>query len=92
MSDPETQPIVVHATPTQPQVEAAIRQIILALGPVATLIGYQGWAGASSAILAAVGPIATVIVFLWGQYETRKNAKKAVAMADALPDSVAKTR
>lgn len=85
-------PIQVNATPTKDQIEVAIRQIVLALGPVMTLVGYAGWAGAANVILAVAGPVATVVVFVWGQLYTRSRSKKMTVMAEASPNSVAQVK
>jgi hypothetical protein len=98
MTDPVTIPIVVHATPTQPQIEAAVRQFIVAAGPaIAILAGTDlgkriGLTSDVTLLLQFTGPLAAVIAFVWWQYETRKNATKAATMATALPDTIATTK
>ena len=83
-------PIETHATPTAPQIQAAIRQLALGLAPVLALVGWERADDAINEIVAASGIIATVIAFAWGQYATRKTAKKAIALTAQVPDSVAK--
>lgn len=87
-------PIVVHATPTRPQIEAALRQVILAIGPVVGLFGYAGFADSHTmnTVLALIGPASAIISFVWGQWNTRKQAQKAATMAEALPDKIAQTK
>lgn len=92
-------PIVVHATPTQPQIEAGIRQFFLAAGPLIGLMAATGWGKTFglndyvTLILQYAGPISGAVAFIWGQYETRKTAVNAATMANAIPDnSVAHTK
>jgi hypothetical protein len=82
-------PIMVHASPTAPQVEAGIRQIVLAVGPLVGMIGWSGGEGLLNQVLMYAGPLAAVIAFLLGQWATRTGAKKAATMAAKLPDAVA---
>lgn len=82
--------ITVHATPTTPQIQAAIRQVILALSAVLTTVGANGLAGQLDGLLTYTGIVAGVIAFLWGQYATRKTAKKAAALAVAAPNGATK--
>lgn len=91
-------PIVVHATPTKPQIEAALRQIILSAGSILASLEAMGigdklhLSADLNNALGYVGGIAAVVSFVWGQLETRKNATKAATMAAALPDSLAVTK
>lgn len=87
-----TDPIQVSATPSPVQIAAALRQFVVAAGPLAGLVGYQGLAGEASPLLQYVGPAAALIAFLWGQYATWKHAKQAALMAEQLPDAVAKLK
>lgn len=92
------QPIIVHATPTQPQIEAALRQFIVGAGPVLTVLAATGWgeklhlANWATTAVGSVGAISTVVAFVWGQVATRANAKKSAAMATMLPNSQAQTK
>ena len=90
-TDPVPTPIVVHATPTQPQIEAAIRQVLLALIPLATAAGMTQTAGYLNVAVASAGTLATVAVFVYGQLITRMHAREAATMAVALPNNVAMT-
>lgn len=82
-------PIQVHASPTAPQIAAALRQVVLMLGPLMGAIGYAGWAGQADQFLQVVGPVSAVIAFIWGQLATRKAAKQQAVMAPYAPESVA---
>ncbi|MHB8283487.1 MAG: hypothetical protein ACYDD1_02315 [Caulobacteraceae bacterium] len=90
-TEPVGPPIVVHAEPTAPQLEAAIRQILLALIPVCTAFGMTKTAGYLNMALGAAGFLATAGVAIYGQLVTRRDAKQKALMAKALPNSVAMT-
>ncbi len=85
-------PIEVNADPARDQIEAGVRQTLLAISAVAGALGYARVAGQASALLMASGALAGLIAFVWGQVRTRALASKAAAMAKALPDSVARAR
>lgn len=85
MSDP----IQVDAGPGKEQVTAAVRQVLLAVIPLATAAGMTQTAGALNTLLAMSGAIATVLVFVWGQLHTRKAAKTLAVVAASAPDDVA---
>lgn len=89
---PVETPIVVHATPTQPQIEAGIRQSVLVLGTVAAMAGQAKIAGQANDLLAIAGPVAALLAFVWGQLATRRHAKQAATMAQALPDRIASVK
>jgi uncharacterized membrane protein len=92
------EPIVVHATPTAPQIAAGLRQVILALGSIVAALESMGigdkfhLSADLNNALGYVGGVAAVIAIVWGQIETRRNAQKAAAMANALPNSTAVTK
>ena len=89
------QPIIVNADPTKDQIEAGLRQFIIAAGPLVTFLAATGWGqkiGLSSdwnVFVGAIGGIATVVTFIWGQIKTRTTSQKAAAMANMLPDAQA---
>lgn len=97
-----TEPIVVHATPTVPQVAAGIRQVALATGAILSTLGLTAWAGKLDLVVNMATPIASVAVVVgpmvmaaaaWlGQLATRRHAQKAAAMAKQLPNDVAGTK
>lgn len=89
---PVAAPIQVNATPTQDQVAAGLRYFLMALAAVAGALGYSHVAGQLSALLMAVAPVAGFVVFVWGQFATRRMSQKATTLANALPDSIAVTR
>ena len=82
-------PIVVHKTPTQPQLETALRTAVIALGSIAGALGYAGAASKLSGLAAFIGPVAAGVAFLWQQAATHEHAAKAAAMANMLPDDKA---
>lgn len=99
MTDTTEIPIVVHADPKQVQIEAGLRQAGLVVGTLAAAMGASKVAaGASIAVqlAPAIGSLAGFglagLSFVWGQLATRKHAKQAATMADALPDRVARTK
>lgn len=83
------EPIQVNATPTKAQIEAGLRQAIIAAGAIAGTLGYAGVAGKLNFAMALIGPAAGLIAFLVGQLHTRSQAQKMVVMAQASPDEVA---
>lgn len=91
VSDVET-PIVVHGSPTQPQIDALFRQIVLVVGPVLGVLGYKGALGVLNELAVIIGPLSGLIALVWGQVATWRIAKKAAAMARALSDDVAVTK
>lgn len=82
-------PIVVNATPTQDQLAAGLRQLLLALSSIASVLGYTKVAGELSAALTIVGPVAMIITIVLGQIYTRRASQKLIITATAAPDSVA---
>jgi len=97
MTDTQTPiPIVVNANPGQDQAEAAVRQVLLALGVIVAAFGAAKWSGTLNMLASLAGPIVTVLfgvvgigAAIWGQIKTREVAKKGAAMANLLPDSLA---
>lgn len=90
MADPNlTTPIMVDATPGPAQIQAAIRQAILAAGGVLSALGFAHAAGNVSLALQFVGPISIVVSFVIGQINTRETAKKATIMAHSTSNSIA---
>lgn len=86
MTDPTVPPIVVHATPTQPQINAAVRQVILAAGMIVGALGAKSaFVDQINGLVTFAGPVAAVVAFLWGQWETRRSAQKAAALAVSSP-------
>lgn len=92
-------PIVVHATPAQPQIEAGIRQIGLVVGGVAGIMGVAKVAGVAQDVINLAGPLSAVLgmglagwSLIVGQLATRKHAKQAATMAQALPDRIASVK
>ena len=91
MSDP----IRYDATPTPAQLAAGARQVAGYLGAGLAAIGlFPGVVEflqrtASPEAAGALGAVATVIVFIWGQIATRKQAKKLAVTGEAAPNSVA---
>lgn len=81
-------PIVANATPTAEQIATGLRQAVLIIAPILTMLGYIKWAGELNSLLVIVGPLSTIIVVLWGQWNTRKNSQDKKALAAAAPDSV----
>jgi predicted MFS family arabinose efflux permease len=96
MSDPVPAPdpiIIVHGTPTQPQIAAGLRQAVLVIGAIAGALGAKGaFVDGLNQFLTYVGPAAAAIAFVWGQYATWKHAKDAAKMATILPPNVAQTK
>lgn len=95
-------PIVVSASPAQPQIAAGVRQIAAALGVILAAFGMTGLANKANIVVSVAPQIATVLMvagpLIWGavtyfgQLATRKHAQDAAAMAAQLPDQIAKTR
>lgn len=92
-------PITVNANPEKDQAEALLRQVLAASGLIVAAFGAAKWAGVLNVAASLAGPIVTVVfgavglgAIIWGQVKTRILSKKAAAMANALPDSVAVTR
>jgi hypothetical protein len=95
---PVEAPIIVHATPTQPQIEALIRQVLAAAGLIAAAFGLAKAAGAITILTTLIGPIGSLLggvigigAIVYGQVITRVNARKAAAMAAQLPNAIAMT-
>lgn len=88
MSD--TPPIVVPATPTKEQIETGIQLVLTAVGSVAAALGFMHVAGDASALIGAAGAVAAAAAFIWGQIATRISSKQKTAMAEALPDHIAR--
>ena len=89
-------PIVVHATPAQPQIEAGLRQAGLVVGTVAAALGASKVAAGASIAVQLAPAVASLagfalagLSFVWGQLATRHHAKQAAAMAVQLPDRIA---
>lgn len=87
-----TPPIQVNANPLVDQVATGLRYALLAVASIAGALGYSHVAGQASALLSATGTVAGLIVFAWGQLRTRQMSQKSAAMANQLPDSIAKTK
>jgi hypothetical protein len=95
-------PIVVPASPAQPQIAAGIRQVASALGIILGAFGMTQLAAKANIVVAVAPQIAAVLLIvgpaLWGagvwlgQLATRRHAQDAAAMAAQLPDQVARTR
>ncbi len=98
MSDPtgptndQTEPIVVHGTPTPDQLSATVRTVLIAAGVVATTLGATHLGGEINGLLQFAGPIATAIGYGLALLKARSSAQKMTAMAHALPDSFAKVK
>lgn len=88
MSNDNTTPIQVNATPTADQIAAGIRQAILVFGGLLGGLGYANLAGQVSGLVEIAGPLAAVVVFVWGQIVTHQKAKKMVAVAKSDPANV----
>lgn len=86
--------IIVPATPTSAQVQAALRQLIGYAGTAAAALGLAGVAGPLNVALSFVGPASVLVVFVWGQLYTRSQAKKLAVLAGdpRIPESVATTK
>lgn len=99
MSDPTSAPIIVDATPTQAQLAAGIRQLLLGAGAIATAFGAAHLGqGLSTAALAATviatglsGGV-TIAMFIMGQLHVRHAAQKLAVTAAAAPDYVAQVK
>lgn len=96
---PAAAPIVVNAAPERDQAEALLRQVLSALGLIVAAFGLAKASGVLNSAAALAGPLVTVVfsaiglgAVVWGQIKTRIMSKKAAAMANALPDSVAVTK
>lgn len=87
-----TPPIVVNASPTADQISAGLQMLLMAVSAVAAALGFAKVAGGASSLMAVTGTVATLVAFVWAQFATHAAATKAAAMANALPDSVAKTK
>ena len=85
-------PIVVNATPTRAQLEAALRDGLKAAGLIAATLGFEHAAGSISGLLDYVGPAAAVIGFALSQWAAYHNAKTKATLANALPNAVAVTK
>jgi hypothetical protein len=91
-------PIVVNGSVNQVQLQAEFRKFCLAVGPVLGVLGATGWgqkiglANWAAAGLTYAGPICAAIAWVWGFYETRKNAKKIVTLANYVGDDIAVTK
>jgi hypothetical protein len=88
----DTPPIVVNTSVTQVTAEAEYRKFFIAIGPLVGFAAATGWGqkiGLAHWFTMAVtyaGPISAAIAWAWGFYETRKNAKKMVALKDHIDD------
>jgi hypothetical protein len=95
---PVAAPIIVPDTPTQPQIEALVRQVLAAAGLIAAAFGLAKAAGAITILTTLIGPIGSLVggvigigAIVYGQVITRRNARKAAAMATKLPNDIAMT-
>lgn len=85
-------PIEVNAAPETAQWEALVRQVILIASTAATALGYTVVGGKIGMLMVIAGPLAGLIVLIIGQLHTRRAEQDKIAMAAALPDSVAKVK
>lgn len=102
MTDNTTPPIVVNATPTNDQLAAGMRTLVLVVSVVtglAGLISKHDWAGfvtyvQSSDFLTVAALAISAATFAWGQWKTRHRAKQlgAVAVDPRVPDAVITTK
>lgn len=102
MSDPASTPIVVSANPVTTQIAAGIRQVGAALAIILTAFGATAMAGKIGVVVSLAPQFALILTILgplvWGgitalgQLVTRAQAKKAVVMANNLPDEIATTK
>jgi hypothetical protein len=84
------EPVEVERSVTKVQLEAAMRQILIAVGAVAGVLGHKDAVGTISASMEIVGPLAAVIAFVWGQVATRSQASKLTAVTANVSDAIAK--
>lgn len=88
MTDQPTAPITITADPTISQLAVALRQLLLALGPVCALMGFTHLGTLLGLMGAVCGPLATVVVIIMGQLHERHGVAKQVLLAQATPDEV----
>jgi hypothetical protein len=91
--------IVVNGNPGQDQLEAGIRQFLSVVGLLLPLIGLAKYTGVLGFLVANSMTVAAVIsaaigltAIIWGQWKTRVVSIKGAAMANKLPDTVARTK
>jgi hypothetical protein len=87
MTEPE-KPIVVDESPVPSQLREGFRDWLKVIGTALATVGiynFSWWQSAGGLIL-LMGPI------LWSQWSTRRRSKALAAMAQMLPDSLAKVK
>lgn len=96
MTQSETNPIIVNATPKKDQLDSSLHQVLLAGGAIAVGLGaakigviLNALALVSGPISMAVGGLVSVGAFVYGQIRIRKLSEKAAAMAKELPNEIA---
>lgn len=89
MTNFETQPISVNASPTPAQISAGFRQLVISLGSILATVGFTDLGTKVGQLQAYAGIAGAVIAFIWGQVSTHVHAKKAATMAKELPNSIA---
>lgn len=101
MSDPNTAPIEVNATPASAQLAAGIRQAAAILASIMLTVGAEAWAAKLhwvvvlapqiAQLLTLIAPVVIAIVVWVGQLVTRKQAKALATIAadPRVPDTVA---
>jgi hypothetical protein len=90
-------PIVVNASAVPDQASAALRDIVLVLSAVPTVMAFIGkgdmmglvsWMS-STAAAPVMGVLATAAVVIWRQWNARHRNAVSVKLASAAPDSIA---
>lgn len=84
--------IVVNQSPTPAQIESGVRSAIMAIGMIASTLGFTGAAGKISGLLQFAGPIAALLGLALSQWNARRTAQTKAALANALPDVIATTK
>ena len=87
-STADTPPITVTADPTQEQLTVALRQLLLGLGPVCSLLGLTHLGTLLGLLAAIAGPVVTIGTIIVGQFHARDTVAKQVVLANASPAQV----
>ena len=84
----DTPPITVTADPRMGQLAVALRQVLLGLGPICTLLGLTHLGTFFGLLAVIVGPVAAIVSIFFGQKHEVDSHAKQVALAAATPDQV----
>lgn len=92
MTNLDTQPIVVNASPTPAMASAGFRQIVLSGASILATVGLTDLSSKVGRLQVYSGAAGWLIAFVWGQASTHIHAKKAAELAKLLPNSLAITK